>query len=168
MSKGFLTIEFEEFNKIGDLSAQDERDLLDIAWTARESAYAPYSHFYVGAAVLTADGEIIFGNNQENANYKGSCAERVALDTAGAAGLKNKIVKIAVVGGPDDLNLHEMPTESEMPVTPCGQCRQDIKEAEDLSGQLIIIILASRNRILRFIGIECLMPFGFGPSNLHK
>lgn len=160
-----LTIEYEEYQSPDEL-AEDEQRLLESAWAARKNSYAPYSHFNVGAAVSTTDGQIFQGSNQENANFKVSCAERVTLDSIGAAGKKNKIAKLAVVGGPDSLDRQEIPNEPEEPITPCGQCRQDIKEVEDLSDDPIVIILASRNRIRRFVGIKQLLPFAFGPADL--
>lgn len=160
-----LTIEYEEYDSPDDLS-EDERSLIETAWAARKNAYAPYSHFQVGAAVLTKDGQTFRGSNQENANFKVSCAERVVLDSIGAAGMKNQIAKLAVVGGLDSLDPKVNPTELEEPVTPCGQCRQDIKESEDLSDGPIVIILASRNRVRRFVGIGQLLPFAFGPADL--
>ncbi len=160
-----LTIKYEEYEASDELP-EDEQNLLASAWAARQNAYAPYSHFHVGAAVLTKDGKIVQGNNQENANFKVSCAERVALDSIGAAGQKNNVAKLAVVGGPDSLDIKTKPLEIEDPVTPCGQCRQDIKEAEDLSGEPIVVILASRNRIRKFVGISQLLPFAFGPADL--
>ena len=155
MPKRTLTIEYEEYAASADLP-QDEQDLLASAQEAREKAYAPYSKFNVGAAVLTKDGHVLLGSNQETANYKGSCAEKVALDAAGVAGAKGKILKIAIAGDP----------ESPEPITPCGQCRQDLKEAEDLSGEPITIILGSHEKIMRVVGIDQLLPFAFGPANL--
>jgi len=166
MSNHKIEIEWEEFEFVDGLP-EDEIRLVVSAWEARQNAYAPYSsHFHVGAAILTKDGQIIKGSNQENANYKVSCAERVALDTAGAAGYKTRIKKIAVVGAPSSMDITQKPQTPEEPVTPCGQCRQDIKEVEDLSGEPIIIIMASRNKIRRIVGIENLLPLPFGPSNL--
>ena len=95
-----------------------------------------------------------------------SHAERVALDCAGAAGIKNQVSKIAIVGGPSSLNPEEEATQPEKPVAPCGQCRQDIKEVEDLSGEPIVIIFASRTQVIRVVGIENLLPFAFGPADL--
>jgi len=160
-----LTIEYDEYESPDEL-AEDEQSLLESAWTARQNSYAPYSNFNVGAAVLTKDGQVYQGSNQENANFKVSCAERVALDSIGAAGKKDSIVKLAVVGGPNSLDRQEIPNDPEEPITPCGQCRQDIKEAEDLSDDPVVIILASRNRIRRFVGVKQLLPFAFGPADL--
>lgn len=160
-----LTIEYEEYDSADQLP-EDEQNLIKSAWAARQNAHAPYSNFFVGAAVQTRDGRIIQGSNQETANYKGSCAEKVVLDSSGATGVKNKVAKIAIVGGPSSLKPDEIPTEPEEPVAPCGQCRQDIKEVEDLSGEPIVIILASRTKIRRIVGIRNLLPFSFGPADL--
>jgi cytidine deaminase len=143
-----------------------EQNLVAKAWEARQNAHAPYSNFFVGSAVLTRDGRTIQGSNQETANYKGSCAEKVVLDSAGAAGVKDQVAKIAIAGGPASLNPYEKALIPEEPIAPCGQCRQDIKEVQDLSGNPIVIILASRNKIIRLIGIDNLLPFSFGPSDL--
>jgi cytidine deaminase len=92
------------------------RELLEAAQRARESAYAPYSRFKVGAAVWTESGQIFTGCNIENASYGLSiCAERVAIFTAIAAG-ETKIVAIAIV------------TDAPAPSTPCGACRQVLAE----------------------------------------
>ena len=160
-----LTIEYEEYESPNELS-EDERNLLESAWAARRNSYAPYSNFNVGAAVQTKDGKVFQGSNQENANFKVSCAERVVLDSMGATGQKDNIAKLAVVGGPASLYVKQIPETIEEPITPCGQCRQDIKEAEDLSNDPIVLILASRNRIRRFVGIKQLLPFAFGPADL--
>lgn len=160
-----LTIEYEEFESSNELP-EDEQRLIASAWEARQNAHAPYSRFRVGAAVLTKDGQVMHGSNQETANYYGSHAEKVALDSTGAAGIKDKVAKIAIVGGPDSLNPEDQATEPEEPVAPCGQCRQDIKEIEDLSDAPIVIILASRNRIRKVTGIKNLLPFAFGPADL--
>lgn len=160
-----LKIEYEEF-EFSDELPPGEANLITLAWKARDKAYAPYSHFKVGAAILTKDQKIFPGSNQEVANYKGSCAERVAINAASAAGYHRHIAKLAVVGGPETLDVDVRPNEDEEPVTPCGQCRQDLKEVEDLAGDPIVIILASRNRIRRVVGISTLLPFAFGPANL--
>jgi cytidine deaminase len=94
----------------------DDNELAVRAAEARERAYAPYSGFKVGAAVLTADGSVFTGCNVENASYGLTvCAERVAVMTAIAAGAKD-IVKIAVV------------TSNSPPLAPCGACRQVLVE----------------------------------------
>lgn len=153
MTQHKFEIDYEEFESTDSLS-EDEKKLVDLAWLARQNAYAPYSNFKVGAAVLTKDGQTFQGSNRENVNFKVSCAERVVLDSMGAAGCKDKLAKIAVVA------------ESEEPIMPCGQCRQDIKEVEDLSNEPIVIISASRSKVRRIIGIQKLLPFALGPKLL--
>lgn len=165
MTHHTLTLHYDKFDTPDELPP-DEQQLVKAAWAAREKAYAPYSHFLVGAAVLTRDGQIIQGSNQENATYKVSCAERVALDSTGAAGKKNQVTKLAIAGGPESMDITEIPLKKVEPVTPCGSCRQDIVETEDVSGNPIVIILASRNEIRRFVGIDNLLPFPFGPKDL--
>ena len=78
---------------------------------------------------------------------------------------KKYIKKIAIAGGPEDMDIFELPEQQEDPVTPCGMCRQDIQEVEGLRGEPVVILCASRNLVRRFVGIEMLLPFGFGPSN---
>ena len=80
MEKKTIIIEYEEFGSSEDLP-KDEQDLIAAAVAARDQAYAPYSKFKVGAAVLVEGGEIYTGSNQEVANLKVSCAERAALDS---------------------------------------------------------------------------------------
>ena len=91
---------------------------------ARKKAYAPYSEFFVGAALELENGEIIAGNNQENASYpSGLCAERTAIYYAGAEFPNQKIIRMAIVAG-STLN----PTTK--PIPPCGACRQALSEYE--------------------------------------
>lgn len=156
---------YEEFMSVEELAA-DEQELVAQAWTAREFAHAPYSNFKVGAAVQTKDHQVFQGSNQENATFDGTCAERVALYSAGSKGNKNNIHKIAIVGGDASLSMHEAALAQESPVAPCGRCRQDLKDTQDLVGEPITIILASRTMIRRFESIDSLLPFGFGSGDL--
>ena len=165
MSEHTIYCKYQEFTLPQQLT-KDEQELITLAWQARANAYAPYSQFFVGASARTKDGSTFLGSNQENANFKASCAERVLLDSIGAAGKKDMVEKIAVVGGNQNLDLQSTSQEKIEPVTPCGQCRQDIKEVESLSKQAIIIILASPTLIRRFVGISALLPFAFGPADL--
>ena len=96
-----------------------DQELMQLAEKARKNAYAPYSDFKVGAALLCSDGSIYLGCNVENASYGASmCAERNAIFQAIANG-NRKFVKIAVCGGKDS---------TETPCPPCGSCRQVLRE----------------------------------------
>jgi len=139
-----------------ELSA-DEQNLILAAKEACKNAYAPYSEFYVGAAILLKNNTIITGNNQENAAYpSGLCAERVAYFQAGALGYAKEIAKIAVTAKTDKF-------EYFMPVSPCGACRQVMAEYEQLSAQPTVILLTGMQEtpIYRIIGTEVLLPLQF-------
>ncbi len=121
-------------NSDNELSAE-KKHLLSSAIAAVENAYAPYSKFNVGAAVLLSDGTIVTGNNQENLAFpSGLCAERVALFAANS-NHKNKTVKAIAISTSD--------TKSANPLTPCGACRQVIVEYEKLGGTNMEVILHS-------------------------
>lgn len=107
--------------------------LLDSAWAARESAYAPYSNFSVGAAVLAADGRIFTGCNVENLSFGlTNCAERVAIGSAIAAGVRDFVVVVVVA-------------DTAVPISPCGACRQVMAEFG-----IPRVLLANRSRQLEF------------------
>lgn len=135
----------------------DEQNLIFAAKSACKNAYAPYSEFYVGAAILLKNNTIITGNNQENAAYpSGLCAERVAYFQAGALGYAKEIAKIAITAKTDKF-------EYFMPVSPCGACRQVMAEYEQLSAQPTVILLTGMHEtpIYRIIGTEVLLPLQF-------
>ncbi len=126
--------------------------LAEAAIAARELAYAPYSHFQVGAAVLTASGRIFRGANIENAAYPMTiCAERVALFNAYAAG-EREIVALAVVTPTDDV------------ASPCGACRQVIFELAPRSA----VLLLNRRGERRLTSPQALLPHGFGATQLDE
>ena len=98
----------------------DVRSLMEKAIEAREKAYATYSKFKVGAAILLENDEVISGSNQENAAYpSGLCAERTAIYYAGAKYPKSRILKIAITASSQN-------QETSKPIPPCGACRQAI------------------------------------------
>lgn len=134
-----------------------EDELIGLARGAALKAYAPYSHFQVGCAVESVDGEVVAGANMENACYRlGVCAEQSALTAAQHAFGLDKVARIAVVGGTGDAVC-----------TPCGGCRQAILEASQLSGRDIEIFCASGDgSTTRRYTIGELIPLGFGPANL--
>lgn len=135
----------------------DEQQLLDAAFEATQKAYAPYSDFHVGAAVLLKNGEVYLGNNQENRAYpSGMCAERSVLYYIGALGKGAEIAKIAIRARcPHAPVLH--------PITPCGSCRQAMLEYEELSkGNIVILMKGESGDVLRVEGVrDTLMPFSF-------
>lgn len=135
----------------------DERALAMAAFEARESAYAPYSHFKVGAALLTAEGKIYKGCNIENAAYSVViCAERTALFKAVSEGERN-FAALAVVGSLEG----EVNT---LPSAPCGVCRQALAEfcPPDMP---VIMAKTPDDRIV--MSLEELLPLSFGPKNLN-
>lgn len=141
-----------------------DEDLIALARAAALKAYAPYSRFSVGCAILSADGEVVTGANMENACYRlGLCAEQSALTAAQHAFGLDKVARIAVAGG--DGSGSELRGAS--PVTPCGGCRQAILEASQLGGRDIAILCASGDgATVRSHQLSALIPHGFGPANL--
>ncbi len=152
-------ISLDVFEKETGLPAEDLK-LLKEAEKAAEEAYAPYSQFKVGAAILLDNGKIISGNNQENAAYpSGICAERVAIFYAMAQNKSATIKSIAI----------SCRSNSKDPVTPCGACRQVIAEYEQRQGKKIRLIMGiPKAKTYVAQGIESLLPFMFGAKELKK
>jgi len=126
-------------------------DLLQVARTAREKAHAPYSKFLVGAAVRAESGQVYGGCNVENAVYpEGICAEASAIAAMVLAG-ESKIVEVLVVGVSDE------------PVTPCGGCRQKIRE---FASPDVSVHIASPEGVKLTMTLDTLLPQSFGPDNL--
>ncbi len=148
-----------------NLLAFDEKtkELLLASRKAAKSAYAPYSQFYVGAAVLLEDGQIIPGNNQENAVYPlGLCAERVALFAAHSINPDTSVLEIAVTIDYDRI-------DTDQAAFPCGSCRQSISEFENIFDRDIkIYILAKDDKVLVLDSIKQLLPFAFTKDLLNK
>lgn len=133
-----------------------EQQLVDKAIEATGRAYAAYSHFKVGAALLLANGETVLGCNQENAAYPVTiCAERSALFSAGAQYPDQPVVAIAIAARDESGRLLGEP------ITPCGSCRQAIIETERRYGQKVKILLYGMERIYVIDGIGQLMPLSF-------
>ena len=132
-------------------------ELILEAKKAREHAYTPYSHFQVGAALVTKSGKIYHGCNIENAAYTPTnCAERTAFFRAVYEG-EREFTKIAVVGGPEGSDADEL-------CAPCGVCRQGMMEFCD--PEEFEIILATGKEDYKIWKLKELMPLGFGPENL--
>lgn len=138
--------------------------LIAAAIAAAGNAYAPYSGFHVGAALLLTDGRIITGANFENASYGMTlCAETVAIASANSQGSLRDIVAIAVVGGPAARGGATL--IGPQPVTPCGRCRQIIKEVADLTDRDLPVHCVHDHGYDTHM-ISALLPHGFGPKNL--
>ncbi len=134
-----------------------EISVVNKAFEAMEKAYAPYSKFKVGAALLLEDGQIIQGNNQENIAYpSGLCAERVALFHAGAQVPGIAVDLICIVAKGDLMPISQL-------LSPCGACRQVMLESENRQNKPIRIILVNQdNRTMCIDSVQNLLPFGFG------
>lgn len=155
-----LKISFEAIRNYDSLD-DTEKKLFDEAKKIRENAYAPYSHFHVGCAVLLENGEIITGSNQENAAYpSGLCAERTTIFWTAANFPNVKMKKLFVIGAPKD-------ALSSTPIPPCGSCRQSILEYEAKQQEGIEIYFASLDgEIFKTTSIRDLLPFSFDSSYL--
>ncbi len=134
---------------------------MDQAFIARSNAYAPYSKFTVGCAILLENGEIIHGNNQENAAYpSGLCAERVAIFAAGANYPGVAVTSMAITASPIDDSF-------EKPVPPCGACRQSIAEYELRQEKPIeIYFMGAAGKVARANSLSDLLPLIFDRNYL--
>ncbi len=150
-----ITSKFTIFHNNTELKKQD-RELLNKAIKARKKAYAPYSKFSVGVSLLLGNGEIILGNNQENAAYpSGMCAERVAIWTAAAQWPKTKVLKIFISASSSKKTVDK-------PVSPCGSCRQTLSEYELNQGSNITIYFTGETgNIIKSESIKDLLPLTF-------
>jgi cytidine deaminase len=159
MKKLRKEIEYTEFSSDVELR-EDLRALVHQAIEASKSAYAPYSHFKVGAALLLANGACVIGNNQENSAYpSGLCAERVAMFAAAANYPGVAFHAMAVYAS--------APFHLENPVSPCGACRQVMVEYENLYQQDMMILLCSESgTILSLEKSSELLPFSFHENKL--
>ena len=162
MKKQTRHIEFTVYNGINELKTQ-ERELLKAAIDAIGKAYAPYSQFRVGAAVLLGNGKIVTGNNQENAAYpSGMCAERVAIWNAMSQYPDETILKVALTARSSVKTLNE-------PVAPCGACRQTMLEYEYRQNQPIeVIFTGEKGPVVKASSISDLLPIAFDDSFLKK
>lgn len=136
----------------------DREELIAAARKAAEQAYAPYSDFQVGAALMFADGEVVTGCNVENASYGlALCAETVAVGKAMADGKRGGLVAVAVIG-PHDRG-------GAAPITPCGRCRQVLNELAALGGTDPIVLCVGSEEVTE-IALSRLLPSAFGPASL--
>ena len=162
MKKLELKIAYSELESERELN-KIEQELLQKAREASDLAYAPYSNFYVGAALLLDNGVIVCGNNQENVAYpSGLCAERVAIYAAGAQYPNVAIKTIAITCKSKSFHVSE-------PLSPCGACRQAMSEYEMRHKSIIRVILAGETGRIRIMdSIADLLPFMFQAEELKK
>lgn len=155
-----ISFKIKEYQRIEELSEEFQL-LVNKASEAAHLAYAPYSSFFVGAAILLENGEIITGNNQENAAYpSGICAERVALFYANAHFPNIKVKTIAVTA------FLKNKTMIEEPIPPCGNCRQVILESQIRQQKPVTLILAGKNKIQIIEDASLLLPLHFDKEML--
>lgn len=148
---------YESFEEI----PSEIKHLMEAAFAVRDKAYAPYSKFLVGTAILLENGEVVTGSNQENASYpSGLCAERTAIYFAGSQFPDVKIKTIAISAKSD---LHRMLT----PVPPCGACRQAIAEYEIKQEEPIeIYFMGESGKVVKSDSLKNLLPFVFDNTYL--
>lgn len=151
---------FTVFENTAELP-NDIQDLMQQAVTIRKSAYAPYSKFKVGVALLLNNGKIVLGSNQENAAYpSGLCAERTAIFYTGANYPEAKILKMAITAASDN-----NPTTA--PIPPCGACRQSIAEYEFKQNSAIeIYFMGETGTIYKSASLKNLLPLTFDKNFL--
>ena len=138
-----------------------ESALIDAAKNACSTAYAPYSNFKVGAAVLMADGRVFCGSNQENAAYSAClCAERVALLYACANAHNSYPIAIAIAAWKNGNFL-------ETPITPCGECCQVMVEMEKRFGHPIAVCLYGKQETKVLESAKLLLPYSFTSQQLN-
>ena len=138
------------------LQAMQGRELIERALEMVKAAYAPYSHFQVGAAVLADSGRIYGGANVENASYGATvCAERNAIAAAVNAG-ERKLAAIAICGGKDGNVTEYCP--------PCGMCRQVMREFGDPTAFKVLVAKSAED--FKVFTLDELLPESFGPEHL--
>lgn len=154
MTEKEIKIAFQEYASLDELSKED-KELAGAAILAMHGAYAPYSHFHVGAAVRLSSGVIVKGANQENAAFpSGLCAERTALFSAGATYPDKAITSIAIAGG-------VMGRICSSPATPCGACRQVMAQYQAKGGQKMSVIMVGGEKIWKFPSVDDVLPLIF-------
>jgi len=160
MKQRAYTVRLFEYGGPEELG-QEQQKLIQVAKEAAGGAYAPYSGYHVGAAVLLENGEILSGSNQENAAYpSGLCAERVAIFYAGARypGVPVKSIAIAAM---------LKGSFQEEPVAPCGGCRQVLYEKETQGKSPMEVILYGSRKIQLIKQVSDLLPLPFKLENLQ-
>ena len=160
MKKHIIETHLEVFEAVSELS-EEIQILMTKAHEARENAYAPYSQFKVGAALQLESGEIIIGNNQENAAFpSGLCAERVAVFHAGAQYPGKKIKALAI-------SVRSLKQQITTPIAPCGGCRQALSEYEvNQQSPMAIYFMGESGEVMKANSVSDILPLMFLGSSL--
>lgn len=161
MKQHTISNTYLEYHPLESLDAAYQR-LAKAAMEATRLAYAPYSNFRVGAAVLLENGEIVLGSNKENASFPaGICAERSALSQSSDRYPGVAIEVMAITARSEEFNL-------EQPPAPCGICRQVMCEYEKIQSLPIKLILLTQDRAYLFNSVSALLPLHFYLSDLKN
>jgi cytidine deaminase len=160
MKKIEIKTSFTVFQSVEELP-QEIQSLMQQAIAVRKNAYAPYSKFKVGTALLLDNGKVVLGSNQENAAYpSGLCAERVAIFQSGAIYPDAKIIKMAISAASDT-------NQTTTPIPPCGSCRQSIYEYEfKQNTPIAIYFMGESGEIYKSDSIKNLLPLSFDKNFL--
>jgi len=160
MEKKLIQTSYEYYNTKEDLKLEDA-ELMEQAIAANKKAYAPYSKFNVGCALLLENGKVILGNNQENAAYpSGMCAERVAVWKASSDYPGVKILKMAIA-------VYSKNQVVSQPVGPCGSCRQTLSEYEMNQNQSMeVLFMGESGPVIKTDSLLDLLPLAFDKSYL--
>ncbi|AUC14183.1 cytidine deaminase [Tenacibaculum sp. SZ-18] len=160
MEKVNISIDAIVYENLSELTKEDKM-LFDKAIEAREKAYAPYSKFKVGAALLLETGIVVTGNNQENAAYpSGMCAERIAIWKAASDYPGVSVKKLVLTAASKE-------TQVKTPVPPCGACRQVLYEYEFNQKEPIqIYFMGETGKIIKVESLNSLLPFSFDSTFL--
>jgi len=157
-----LTTHIKVYDNLQSLSA-DDQELMAAAHKVSLDAYAPYSNFFVGAALRLQNNEICLGNNQENAAYpSGICAERVAIFSASAIHPKLAIKKIAIVA-------HSPQFLIDKPISPCGACRQVLAEYENkFNNDIVLLLMGETGQVYEVKSVKEILPLMFTADDLKS
>lgn len=155
MKKQTVQFTIEAYDSVEELP-QEVQKLMSKAAIARDKAYAPYSSFFVGAALQLASGIVVTGNNQENAAFpSGLCAERVAVFYAGASYPGETITQMA-------LTVRSLKSKIDVPTPPCGACRQALAEYEARQkSPMAIYFMGQTGTVIKVASVTSLLPFVF-------
>lgn len=154
MIQKHIDITYSEFRSADEMTPED-RALVGAAIEAMSGAYAPYSHFHVGAAVRLSNGQIVKGSNQENAAFpSGLCAERTAMFAASSRYPDKDMLSIAIAGG-------VLGMLGSSPATPCGACRQVMAQYQAKSGKPMSVIMVADGLIWKFDRVDDILPLIF-------